>query len=327
LSSFVSFAFFGIPSFQIPCTNKRNQIVEFAASKALKQDSCWHNIKVNPIGSFPFLFFPFVSFLHKTIRQNKQMVRTTKAAAMPFTLAPTNTNSNTSATPVPTKLPVEAAPVAKKSKTTATTTAATTAATPAPVVAPIVATPTPASAPVVAVAEASATTIAVVVENVSIAALTAELNKINAQILALVNESKVLTKKIEKQNAKDIKAAAKSKPVRKVNANRQPSGFVKPTIISDELAAFLGRASGTLMSRTEVSKAINEYIKNNNLQLQSNKQHITPDAKLKTLLSIGPDDQLTYFNLQRYLKNHFQKSIADVATATTTTVAAAAAAR
>jgi upstream activation factor subunit UAF30 len=256
------------------------------------------------------------------------MVRTTKAAAMPFTRAPTNTNSNTSATPVPTKLPVEAAPVAKKSKTTATTTAATaaatTAATPAPVVAPIVATPTPASAPVVAVAEASATTIAVVVENVSIAALTAELNKINAQILALVNESKVLTKKIEKQNAKDIKAAAKSKPVRKVNANRQPSGFVKPTIISDELAAFLGRASGTLMSRTEVSKAINEYIKNNNLQLQSNKQHITPDAKLKTLLSIGPDDQLTYFNLQRYLKNHFQKSIADVATATTTTVAAAA---
>ena len=256
------------------------------------------------------------------------MVRTTKAAAMPFTLAPTNANANANATPVPTKLPVEttAAPVAKKSKTTAATSAA---ATPAPVVAPIVATPTPiptpASASVVAptVAEASATTTAVVVENVSIAALTAELNKINAQILALVNESKVLTKKIEKQNAKDIKAAAKSKPVRKVNANRQPSGFVKPTVISDELAAFLGRASGTLMSRTEVSKAINEYIKNNNLQLQSNKQHITPDAKLKALLSIGPDDQLTYFNLQRYLKNHFQKSIADVATATTTLAAAA----
>jgi chromatin remodeling complex protein RSC6 len=88
---------------------------------------------------------------------------------------------------------------------------------------------------------------------------------------------------------------------------RKPSGFVKPTPISDELAEFIGMPVGSLMSRTEVSRKINRYIKENGLQDQENDRKINPDEKLRNLLNIGMDVELTYFNLQKYMKHHFIK--------------------
>jgi chromatin remodeling complex protein RSC6 len=89
---------------------------------------------------------------------------------------------------------------------------------------------------------------------------------------------------------------------------RTPSGFAKPALISDELCSFLGKPSGTEMARTEVTKHITSYIKENNLQNAANKREIAPDAALKTLLNIGKDDTLTFFNLQKYMKVHFPKA-------------------
>jgi chromatin remodeling complex protein RSC6 len=89
---------------------------------------------------------------------------------------------------------------------------------------------------------------------------------------------------------------------------RTPSGFAKPALISDELCSFLGKPSGTEMARTEVTKHITSYIKENNLQNAANKREIAPDAALKTLLNIGKGDTLTFFNLQKYMKVHFPKA-------------------
>ena len=83
---------------------------------------------------------------------------------------------------------------------------------------------------------------------------------------------------------------------------------LKPTLITDELATFLGRASGTEMARTEVSKEINQYIRSKKLQDESNGRIIRPDGPLKKLLRVGDDEELTYFNLQRYMKHHFIKT-------------------
>jgi len=91
------------------------------------------------------------------------------------------------------------------------------------------------------------------------------------------------------------------------SVNRAPSGFVKPTRISDELASFLKKPSGSEMARTEVTHDINKYIRTNNLQDKENGRKINFDTKLATLFKLNESDELTYFNLQRYMSPHFLK--------------------
>jgi hypothetical protein len=91
------------------------------------------------------------------------------------------------------------------------------------------------------------------------------------------------------------------------SCDRRPSGFVVPTLISDQLAEFLGKPAGTKLARTEVSKLINTYIMDNKLQDPQNGRVINPDSKLRSLLNVGKNDELTYFNLQKYMKPHFYR--------------------
>ena len=139
-----------------------------------------------------------------------------------------------------------------------------------------------------------------------------KLNEFSAklqQISSIFSTMKGDFKTLEKNVSREMKAAQKASSKRAKRAgNRQPSGFVKPTRISDELAKFLGKSLGTEMARTDVSKEINAYIRANKLQRPDNGRFIVPDAKLTTLLKLGKDDELSYFNLQRYMKPHFIKA-------------------
>jgi len=129
------------------------------------------------------------------------------------------------------------------------------------------------------------------------------------QLVGLFSAVKNDFKTLEKTVARELKSAQKaSTKRRRGTSNRQPSGFVKPTRISDELAAFLGKTVGTEMARTAVSKEINSYIRANKLQDAANGRKINPDDKLSKLLKITKDDELTYFNLQRFMKHHFIKA-------------------
>ena len=129
------------------------------------------------------------------------------------------------------------------------------------------------------------------------------------QIGSIFSSMKGDFKTLEKLVTREMKAAQKASSKRAKRAgNRQPSGFVKPTRISDELAKFLGKSVGTEMARTEVSKEINEYIRTHKLQNKDNGRIIEADAKLSTLLKLQKDDELSYFNLQRYMKSHFIKA-------------------
>lgn len=129
------------------------------------------------------------------------------------------------------------------------------------------------------------------------------------QLVGLFSTVKNDFKTLEKAVTREMKAAQKlSSKKRRNNGNRKPSGFIKPTRISDELAAFLGKTVGTEMARTDVSKEINAYIQSNGLQDKSNGRKINPDAKLTKLLKLSKEDELTYFNLQRFMKHHFIKA-------------------
>jgi chromatin remodeling complex protein RSC6 len=131
------------------------------------------------------------------------------------------------------------------------------------------------------------------------------------QVTAILSTMKTDYKVLEKSVSRELKNASKSKRSKKApNPNRQPSGFVKPSVISDELIKFLGKETGTMMSRVEVSKEINAYITANQLKDKVSGRQINPDAKLAKLLKVGKDEVLTYFNLQKYLKVHFIKAVA-----------------
>lgn len=139
--------------------------------------------------------------------------------------------------------------------------------------------------------------------------VTAKLSAVRQQMSSLILEFKTLQKRAERE----LKAVQKSSNKRKQrNATRAPSGFVKPTLISDQLAEFLGKDKGSLIARTDVTREINAYIRANKLQDPANGRKINPDAKLKKLLTLKPTDELTYFNLQRYMSQHFQKTVKPV---------------
>jgi len=147
-------------------------------------------------------------------------------------------------------------------------------------------------------------------------ALLAEIADFNKNFQEWTNFGNALknnVKTIAKISSRVSKNADKSSK-RKKNAKSRPSGFEKPTLISDELAVFFGRDIGTLMARTDVSKQIHEYVVQQKLQNEKNRRIIHPDAKLKKLLNVN-NDELTYFNLQKYLKFHFQKDVAAAAPA------------
>lgn len=126
-----------------------------------------------------------------------------------------------------------------------------------------------------------------------------------------MNMLKTEFRTLEKKAVRELKTAQKVNAKRKRKAgNRSPSGFVKPTLISDELAKFLQKPSGTEMARTEVTREINSYIRAHNLQDKDNGRKINPDKQLAALLKIQNGDELTYFNLQRYMSPHFAKAAA-----------------
>ena len=130
------------------------------------------------------------------------------------------------------------------------------------------------------------------------------------QLGAMIASLKVEYRSLEKKWTRELKTAQKQSSKRKKRAgSRAPSGFVKPTRISDELAKFLEKPAGSEMARTEVTRDINKYIRTHKLQDEANGRKINPDSKLAALLKLNKSDELTYFNLQRYMSPHFAKAV------------------
>ena len=177
-----------------------------------------------------------------------------------------------------------------------------------PVTEPAVSTPV-VSTPVVT---EPVVTVEPVVDNLSTAQteFMTKLTAMRQQITSMLLEFRNLQKRTDREMKTAQKASGKRK---NKNANRKPSGFVKPTLISDELANFLQKPVGSEMARTEVTREINGYIRAHDLQDKANGRKINPDTHLAALLKIGSGEELTYFNLQRYMSPHFAKSAPKVA--------------
>lgn len=112
-------------------------------------------------------------------------------------------------------------------------------------------------------------------------------------------------KTLEKVVKKEIRTLRKESTKHKQKASRKPSGFAKPTKISKELCAFMGKEAGTELARTEVTQYVIQYITDNRLQNPDNRKAIIPDDPLKELLGVTEKDEVTYFNIQKYMNRHF----------------------
>lgn len=116
-------------------------------------------------------------------------------------------------------------------------------------------------------------------------------------------------KTVQKNYTKLLKEHDKTKNKSK-RQNRKPSGFAKPSALTEDMTQFLGLDKDVEIARNEVTKLINKYIVDNNLRNEQDKRKIQPDKKLAKLLNfdVNGDEQLSYFNLQKYIKHHFVKT-------------------
>ena len=134
--------------------------------------------------------------------------------------------------------------------------------------------------------------------------LITQLNTIKSNLSGVQQNIKQLEKSVKKQ----MKGLKKEVVKTKNKGNRQPSGFAKPSKVTKELCEFMNKAEGTEIARTEVTRALVSYIKENNLENNTNSKIISPDNKLKNLLGLDDSQELTYFNIQKYMNKHFVKN-------------------
>lgn len=161
------------------------------------------------------------------------------------------------------------------------------------------------------------------VEGVFYTKLSSFISKI-ASINKEVKELQAMGKTLEKDFNNVIKVLSKQKNKNKNSETKRASGFAMPSLLSTELYQFLGIKEGELVPRTDVTKMLNGYIVENGLRNEKNKRKILPDEKLKKILNCTDDDDVDYFNLQKFLKHHFIKRDAantNVSATTTTSVA------
>ena len=137
-------------------------------------------------------------------------------------------------------------------------------------------------------------------------ALQGQLADLTATLRGLVRECTAVQKEYAKEKrAWERQVATKNKKKKANGGVVHQSGIAKPGFISPELCKFIGVDAGTEMARTEVIKHVNQYIKSNNLQNEQNRRIILPDSKLRTLLRTTNTDEVTYFNLQTFMKPHY----------------------
>jgi len=131
--------------------------------------------------------------------------------------------------------------------------------------------------------------------------ISSSIMNLKSEISGLYNKLKMLEKTVNRE----VKTLNKAVTRTKQRGNRKPSGFAKSSKISDSLCTFMNIPVGSEAARTEVTKYIISYIKEHNLQRPENKKFINPDEQLKALLDVPEGDELSYFNLQKYMNKHF----------------------
>jgi chromatin remodeling complex protein RSC6 len=206
--------------------------------------------------------------------------------------------------------PAAQAPVQAVTSTTASTTKGRKPAAKAEVTVPVTTQPT-----VVETVQTETRTADAILSNLQ-ETLKALSSEVSSKIREAVKEATEATKAL-KREARDSKKRRRKNPAdmtpeekKAWEARRANNAFLKLRPISDELSTFMGLPSKSQRSQTDVTKYISNYVKTHNCFDPNFKRRIIPDAKLTKLLRIKDGQEVTYLNLQSFLKVHFLKPTA-----------------
>jgi chromatin remodeling complex protein RSC6 len=151
-----------------------------------------------------------------------------------------------------------------------------------------------------------------------LATLTEQLKALSTEFTAKVREAVRATQEAAKQAKKEARDSKKKRkispdqmtPEQKAawEARRANNAFLVQRPLSPELCSFMGIAAGSKRSQTEVTKYVSEYVRTHNCFDPNFKRRIIPNAALSKLLRVDDKTEVTYLNLQKYLKVHFQKA-------------------
>ena len=150
--------------------------------------------------------------------------------------------------------------------------------------------------------------------------LTTKLKNYKKKVDKLVKDSEK-NEKVKSQKAEKTEKAEKAEKIEKVKKEPKekkepkpkkekkvpiaPSGISSAASLSDELCVFLEKPTGTKLFRAEVTKIMYKYINDNHLQDIENKKVIRADDKMKKLLGLEDNQELTYFNIQGLMNKHY----------------------
>ena len=133
-------------------------------------------------------------------------------------------------------------------------------------------------------------------------------DQILSELTALRKDFDSLTKLVRKvkntvEDPNGEKAAARR--------NNPNNGFNRPRVISDKMKEFLGMGPDETISRTEGTRKVFAYIRENNLKHPDNGKIIVPDEKLRDFLGADSDIQISFSNIQKYLSPHYLRAASD----------------
>jgi chromatin remodeling complex protein RSC6 len=205
-------------------------------------------------------------------------------------------------------------PAAKKTATkpAAKTEVTVPVASPAPAPAPVP-TPTPAAAPATTSAPVSDARSADAILTSVQEALKSLNVEVTSRVRALVADALAAAKAL-KRESRESKRRVRKDPATMTpeeratwEARRASNAFLKPRAITDELAKFMSLPAKSQVSQTQVTKFVSTYVKEHGCFDPKFKRRIVPDAALAKLLRVNDGQEVTYLNLQSFLKVHFIK--------------------
>ena len=144
-----------------------------------------------------------------------------------------------------------------------------------------------------------------------------QLKALSTEFTSRVRDAVKATQEAAKQAKKEARDSKKKRkidpatltPEQRVawEARRANNAFLKQKPLTDELCSFMGLKAGEKRSQTEVTKFISDYVKSHSCFDPTFKRRILPNAALAKLLRVDDKTEVTYLNLQRFLKVHFKK--------------------